>query len=278
MISDEAGDIISSVIGWTYFACWTVSFWPQIILNIRRRSVEGLSFDFVFLNIIGFACYSTYNLSLYYNSTIQEQYRKEYGKDSLVQPNDVFFAIHAMFATVITGIQIFVFNRGNQTLSLVGKFMIPGYIIGIGAYALVVQLKPLEWLWFVVVIAYVKLSISFVKYCPQVYLNWKRKSTVGWTIWNVLLDFSGGLLSVLQLLFDSWRKGIWSGFSWDPKFILGNMSIMFDVIFIVQHYILYPQNRGYQHFVDQENPEIDGERTEVDLTLYKHYDRLGERL
>jgi len=45
---------------------------------------------------------------------------------------------------------------------------------------------------------YSKAVITFVKYMPQVFLNWKRKSTVGWSIENVLLDFSGGFFSFAQ--------------------------------------------------------------------------------
>ena len=37
-----------------------------------------------------------------------------------------------------------------------------------------------------------KLVISICKYVPQVMLNWSRKSTSGWNVDNVLLDFSGG--------------------------------------------------------------------------------------
>jgi len=86
----------------------------------------------------------------------------------------------------------------------------------------------------------IKLAISFVKYCPQVFLNFRRKSTIGWNIWNVLLDFTGGLLSVAQLIFDSWRKGDWGGITGDPvKFGLGFISMAFDLIFMFQHYVLY---------------------------------------
>lgn len=38
-----------------------------------------------------------------------------------------------------------------------------------------------------------------LKYVPQVLLNIRRRSTKGWTIWNVILDLTGGLLSVLQV-------------------------------------------------------------------------------
>ena len=44
---------------------------------------------------------------------------------------------------------------------------------------------------------YCKAIITFVKYMPQVYLNYKRKSTEGWSITNILLDFTGGSFSVL---------------------------------------------------------------------------------
>jgi len=53
-ILGHAGDIISAIIGWSYFAAWSVSFYPQIYLNWRRKSVVGLSFDYNLYNIIGF--------------------------------------------------------------------------------------------------------------------------------------------------------------------------------------------------------------------------------
>lgn len=31
-------------------------------------------------------------------------------------------------------------------------------------------------------------------------MNYKRKSTVGWSIGNIFLDFTGGLLSMLQMI------------------------------------------------------------------------------
>ena len=45
-------------------------------------------------------------------------------------------------------------------------------------------------------LSWIKLYISFVKYMPQAYINFKRKSTVGWAIENILLDLMGGTLSL----------------------------------------------------------------------------------
>lgn len=48
-------------------------------------------------------------------------------------------------------------------------------------------------------ISYVKLLVTIVKYVPQAHMNYRRKSTVGWSIGNVLLDFTGGFFSFMQV-------------------------------------------------------------------------------
>lgn len=69
-------------------------------------------------------------------------------------------------------------------------------------------------------------------------MNYKRKSTAGWSIWQILLDFAGGIMSIFQLLIDSSLQNDWSGISGNlVKFLLGNVSIFFDIIFCVQHYM-----------------------------------------
>lgn len=51
-----------------------------------------------------------------------------------------------------------------------------------------------------------------------------------------------------QLIFDSWRHGSWTGITGDPaKFALGTLSMWFDVIFMVQHYILYRHSNSIEH-------------------------------
>lgn len=71
-------------------------------------------------------------------------------------------------------------------------------------------------------------------------MNYKRKSTVGWSIYPILLDFSGGWLSLAQLIIDSAMQNDWTGITGNPvKFGLGNITIVFDIIFFLQHYVLY---------------------------------------
>lgn len=43
--------------------------------------------------------------------------------------------------------------------------------------------------------------------CVQALMNYQRKSTVGWSIGNVLLDFTGGTLSMGQMLINAYNYG-----------------------------------------------------------------------
>jgi cystinosin len=91
---------------------------------------------------------------------------------------------------------------------------------------------------------------------PQVLTNYRNSSTHGWSIAQILLDFAGGILSIAQLGIDSYLQHDWSGVTGNPvKFALGNVSIFFDVIFIVQHYCLYRGKKG-KAFTDGEDDPL----------------------
>lgn len=63
--------VLSEVVGWIYFVAWSVSFYPQIYINFKRKSVVGLNFDFLALNIVGFFMYFLFNAGLFWNKYIQ---------------------------------------------------------------------------------------------------------------------------------------------------------------------------------------------------------------
>lgn len=42
--------------------------------------------------------------------------------------------------------------------------------------------------------------------CPQAYMNYQRQSTEGWSIGNVLLDFTGGSFSLIQMILQSYNN------------------------------------------------------------------------
>ena len=67
-----------------------------------------------------------------------------------------------------------------------------------------------------------------------------------------LLDFTGGSMDICQMVLQASNTADWSAFYGNPvKFSLGLISMLFDVIFIVQHYILYNDKVVYYCHLDK---------------------------
>lgn len=247
-------DYTSEIVGWMYFVAWSFSFYPQTYSNWKRKSVIGLHFDFLTLNIIGFFVYSMFNICLYAIPEIEKQYfqRHPYGINP-VQLNDVIFSIHAFFACAVQVVQCFIYERGDQQVSKTAKWIISAISVSMIIAVILGVSNAVQWLEFLYFISYIKLFITLIKYIPQAYYNYQRKSTTGWSIGNVLLDFTGGSLSIAQMFILAYNYNDWSSIFGDPtKFGLGLFSIIFDVFFMVQHYILYRVrvNDGYQPILE----------------------------
>ncbi|XP_031211035.1 cystinosin isoform X5 [Mastomys coucha] len=191
VIHSRIVSIINQVIGWIYFVAWSVSFYPQVIQNWRRKSVIGLSFDFLALNLTGFVAYSVFNIGLLWVPYIQEEFLLKYPNGvNPVDNNDAFFSLHAVALTLIVILQCCLY---------------------------------------------------------EAYMNFYYKSTKGWSIGGVLLDFTGGSFSLLQMFLQSYNNDQWTLIFGDPtKFGLGVFTIFFDVVFFIQHFYLYRKKPG-QH-------------------------------
>ncbi|XP_059099030.1 cystinosin homolog [Tigriopus californicus] len=234
-------NVVSDVVGWLYFVAWSASFYPQIFQNWKRQSVVGLNFDFLALNIMGFVFYGVFNVALYYITPIQNEYFARHPTGiNPVQLNDVIFSLHAVVCCLITMGQCLIYERGHQTVSKTC-----GLIMAAIGLAIVVSLclslsHVMLWLDFLYVCSYAKLGITLIKYVPQAFMNYRRKSTHGWSIGNILLDFTGGTLSICQMLILAYNNDDWGSIFGDPtKFGLGFFSILFDVFFMLQHYVFY---------------------------------------
>jgi len=216
-----------------------------------------------------------YSAFLFWDEDVKEEYRRRNGGEAnTVQSNDVAFAFHAFVLSCVVMGQVFYFRAPNQhsdddndddgdngggggrcrnstsilTLfhPMTKRFLILISLSSITFATLVYRgAYNLEFLDFLYFLSSIKLTITIVKYIPQVLMNYRRKSTDGWNVWNVLLDFSGGTLSTLQLVLDCVDMGDWNGISGNwTKFGLGFVSIVFDVVFMLQHYVLYSNSNS----------------------------------
>ncbi|RDL31997.1 Uncharacterized protein BP5553_09399 [Venustampulla echinocandica] len=264
-------ELVSEIFGWIYTLCWSLSFYPQPILNCRRRSTTGTTIDFPSINVVGFLAYFASNAAFLYSPRIRHEYAlRNHGLTPTVQLNDFAFAAHALALSIITTSQFMPSlwgfeKRGRRepgvriSRSVMGIMVGSFIVVGLVAFIVFLRGDPdprTGWAWIDVIYtaSYVKLFITLVKYMPQVLTNYRNHSTAGWSIAQILLDFAGGILSVIQLSIDSYLQRDWSGITGNPvKLALGNASMFFDVIFMVQHFYLYNDKRA-KAFAEEYDP------------------------
>ena len=153
--------------GWIYLISWTVSFYPQAILNWQKKSVAGFSIEFAILNVWGFFFYSLYSVGGYIYSHLGT---------GVVDLNDLLFAVHAYLISSIHLSQVFIYDRGNQT-----TFAIWVVLLLIVEWIVIFALFMLEGVIGVTwlpnsantfrMAGYWKALITLLKYWPQVSLS-----------------------------------------------------------------------------------------------------------
>ncbi|KIH86951.1 cystinosin [Sporothrix brasiliensis 5110] len=322
---------ISALCGWIYTISWSLSFYPQPLLNAKRRSTSGTTVDFPLLNCLGFLSYLLSTSAMRYSATVRAEYAaRHHGLTPTVAANDVVFAAHALLLSLFVVSQYLLpqiwgwhkndeepaeeglsegdaatlsddrpqqnvrrrrLPRGNDKPSHFILGVMAGCMAGVLFVTLLVvqgsgasrggratdtdaETTPWQWLDVVYALGYVKVIVTLIKYSPQVLVNWRNRSTQGWSIYTMILDFVGGILSIVQLLLDSYRQHDWSGVTGNPvKLLLGNVSILYDLVFFTQHYVLYAESsRGDGKDLAHEEEAVENSRTQP-----TERDRLLER-
>jgi hypothetical protein len=181
-------------------------------------SAVGLSADFTWINPLGFLALTIWSFGIYFSPIAREEYRLRHeGNNPQVSKSDLAFALHgfilssAQFIMVYyytyfyrrTKTPIFSINQSSgeedpllperedpdlaitsqpTTPSLIFKFLIAlAWVaaIGGGAFAKIGNFTFLDWLY---LISTIKLIISIIKFIPQVLLNWRLKSSEGFSV------------------------------------------------------------------------------------------------
>ncbi|KAL6143194.1 hypothetical protein ACLB2K_053889 [Fragaria x ananassa] len=266
-------EITYRVLGWLTFTFWSVGFYPQVILNFRRKSVVGLSIDFVVLNFTKHSSYLIYNATLYFSSAVQKQYFDKYGFGEMipVAANDVAFSAHAVFVTAVILFQIAIYERGSQKVSKIAV----GIVVAVWLFAAIcffVALPTHSWLWLISIFKYKRYSyLSFLSiwsfistfggnYDKNLDLANERifkiigsmelsKCIVVMVSWNPFLtSVNVIMLQLNSSVYDGHQ--IYSPDSWVNfygnigKTLLSLICVSFDILFIFQHFVLYPSKKA----------------------------------
>jgi cystinosin len=158
-MAPSSSDIVSATIGWTYMLLWTASFYPQFLLNLRRKSTHGFSIEFALLNVLGMGSYAVYNLALYFSPVVRGQYARRHptNPEPAVQPNDVAYAVHGSVITILTYSQFYPrlwrFSRENARAGgwALGLFWACIGLTVLAILAVAVDLPSMAWEWIDVV-------------------------------------------------------------------------------------------------------------------------------
>jgi cystinosin len=232
---------------------------PQVFENWRRKKVDGLSADYLVYSIIGYAAYAAYTSALYFSPGVQASYMAAHaGSLPDVPLCDVLFAGHALALSMFTLYQCYLYGGNSSSSSSAARTLLPGLstsraceviaVAVLGAVAAycghVGSTCGLEdcdaWLPLLYFLGSTKVIMTLIKYTPQALLNHKRRSTEGWQINNVLLDLAGGVLSFAQIGLNAAARADLSVITGNPaKLGIAAISIGFDLVFILQHYVLY---------------------------------------
>jgi len=239
-------DVLSQIIGWTYFVLWSVSYYPQIYENWKGKSVVGYSFDLLALEFLDMTLYTVYNVGFYAFSSVEQEYFQWKGTtNNPVKLNDVVFGVHAIFCCFLLTLQCIFYERGDQKVSRTCRFVLLLTFLFVASTFGVSLAHSMKWFMWLSMIADVKI-VLLLKYLPQIYLNSQRQSTEGFSIWLVLLDIAGGIFSIGQMFVDSGNKHDWTSFTGNPtKFLSGAVSVILDLVLIYQHYGRFRGKSGY---------------------------------
>ncbi len=190
---------MSQLLGWAYFLCWTVSFYPQVCAanlfidsldhpklpkevccGTQRRFPSAQCTSRSELSngkILGFTFYAVYNILFYSSGEIHKEYHRRHPQSTrgpLVQVNDVFFAVHAAVISTFTLSQVYCWGYTRSPRQFPSPWTW-GIIIGSGlaigilsSLVLATQGKHTAWIDVCYAMSYVKLICTFVKYVPQV--------------------------------------------------------------------------------------------------------------
>lgn len=148
----------------------------------------GLNSDFLALNIVGFTLYSLFNIGLYFIPAVEVGWNKLKNKKKIkyvelfqdeyfqkcprglnpIQENDVFNAVHATLATTLMIAQCFLYETGGQKVSTTAKAILGIFAILLSSSLIISLINAMQWLDFLYFCSYIKLTITLIKYVPQV--------------------------------------------------------------------------------------------------------------
>lgn len=174
----------------------------------------GLSADFTWINPLGFLALTIWSFGAYFSPLAREQYRARHdGHNPQVSKSDLGFALHGFILSSAQFLQVYYYTyfyrkkraaplaqteedpllpeREDTDFAITSQPTQPSLIFKVliavawvaaisgGMFVWIGNFQFLDWLYLV---STIKLAISIIKFIPQVLLNWRLKSSEGFSV------------------------------------------------------------------------------------------------
>lgn len=230
-------------VGCVFF--WSLSYYPQLIQNWHRKSTAGMSIASLWYSLLGFTLFLAYTIFAPMDMAMHAL------QDQIYAVQDQIFAVHALLITALTLMQVPFY--ATNTLAEFPQFRgqrVGFLLIAMDLCLLLTVGKVMTMMDIIYACGSLRGVTSFMKYAPQLWLNYQRKSTDGFAMGSIYCDFAGCVMCLLQLLiscqYDPSTATLRSAWNWDPimgnksRVFLGCYAIKLCLGFMYQHFVLYP--------------------------------------
>ena len=102
----DVAEVLQLTCGWLSFFLWSASFYPQVWLNYKEKSVAGFSIEYAMTNPVGYYFYSLYNLQGLVSPAI--------GRTGSISLNDLVFGLHGFVLSMVCFGQSAIYSHGEQ--------------------------------------------------------------------------------------------------------------------------------------------------------------------
>lgn len=257
---------LERILGLVYVSVWSVSMYPPLLLNWRRKSARALSLDFAVLNAAGYTYLLVSMVLQYCSGDAGAGAGAPVPGRPLISAFDMWYCGHGfalnlvLLSQLLCGRRLWGFDKEHTRALRMQKVYLR---VLLGSVALFTVLSVQfgretlrsgwdnEWdsgaaLQYCNRLYALKISMSLVKYVPQVLHNRARRSVEGFSIQGVALDVTGGVASLLQLFLQLARQ---HGVSLEVfvanfgKIGIAVVTLVFNCVFVGQ-WLLYRDTRG----------------------------------
>ena len=249
--SETTNDIVTKIFQCLSIFLYCVSFFFQPIQFYQTKTITGYKIDFIIMNLFGYSCFLLFKLKGLFNNKIGI---KE------TNPIDLVIIIYLILIMIITLVLIIYYKNGNnlKIYPIVSKIII---LLLFGASLLFIlesvleKYNPEEHINFnyYIYLGLSKYIMDLIKYIPQIIFNKSEKTTIGWNIYYIIFELISIILYYLSLISEIYNNSFdilnppknESKLIFYSELIIPFISLIYDIIFIVQQYLYYDSNEEY---------------------------------